>query len=110
LAERALANLVQNAVEHNREPGHVAVTLSLIDGAGRFRLVVADDGPGLKQQALASLQNESFLDEEVRPRGPGMGTLITKEVARVAGWTITYRAMEPTGLEVCVEGAVVDPS
>ena len=61
LAERAVANLVQNAVEHNNEAGHVAVTLSLLDSGSRFRLVIADDGPGLPQETLASLNNESFL-------------------------------------------------
>lgn len=108
LAERALANLVQNAVEHNSEPGHVAVTLSLMESGSRFELVVADDGPGMPQDTLASLQNESFLLDEARPRGPGMGTLITNEVARRAGWSVTYRPLSPTGLEVRLEGPVVD--
>jgi signal transduction histidine kinase len=108
LAERAVANLVQNAVEHNSEPGHVAVTLSLIESGSRFELVVADDGPGMPQDALASLQNESFLLDEARPRGPGMGMLITNEVARRAGWSVGYRPLSPTGLEVRIEGPVVD--
>ena len=106
LAERAVANLVQNAVEHNDGPGHVAITLSLTESGSRFRLVVADDGPGVPQDTLASLQNESFLEDEARPRGPGMGTLITREVARRAGWTLAYAALEPKGLEVRLEGPV----
>ena len=109
LAERAVANLVQNAVEHNDGPGHVAITLSLEEPGGRFQLVVADDGPGLPRDALASLQSESFLVDEARPRGPGMGMLITREVARRAGWSVRYVALEPKGLEVRLEGAVVDP-
>ena len=36
LAERAVANLVQNAVEHNQEGGHVAIKLEIIDGGARF--------------------------------------------------------------------------
>ena len=108
LAERAVANLVQNAVEHNDGPGHVAITLSLVESGSRFQLVVADDGPGLPQDTLATLQNESFLEDEARPRGPGMGTLITKEVARRAGWSVSYAALEPKGLEVRIEGPVAD--
>ena len=107
LAERAVANLVQNAVEHNEEPGHVAVTLALLDSGRRFELVVTDDGPGMPKEVLADLQTESFLLDEARPRGPGMGTLITKEVARRAGWSVRYTPVEPAGLEVRLEGPVV---
>lgn len=108
LAERAVSNLVQNAVEHNDDPGHVAVTLTRIDGGRRFALAVVDDGPGLPPDALATLQSETFLLDEARRRGPGMGTLITNEVALRAGWTVRYRALEPTGLEVRIEGPIVD--
>ncbi|MEM7155065.1 MAG: HAMP domain-containing sensor histidine kinase [Myxococcota bacterium] len=108
LAERAVANLVQNAVEHNDETGHVAVALSLEDSGRRFRLVVTDDGPGMPQEAMADLHTESFLLDEARPRGPGMGTLITKEVARRAGWSVRYAPVDPTGLEVQLEGPVLD--
>ncbi len=109
LAERAVANLIQNAVEHNRKPGHVAITLSQQDTQGRFTLVVADDGPGMPQDTLASLQHATFLHDEARPRGPGMGTLITQEVAQRAGWSIHYAPLEPTGLEVRLEGPLIDP-
>jgi hypothetical protein len=37
-----------------------------------------------------------------------MGTLITNEVARRAGWSVGYRPLSPTGLEVRIEGPVVD--
>jgi signal transduction histidine kinase len=117
LAERAVANLVQNAVEHNNtkpgdehetEPGHVAITLSLKDSGSRFELLVADDGPGLPEETLASLQNETFLVEDARPRGPGMGMLITREVARRAGWSLSYDVLETTGLRVRLEGPVTE--
>ncbi|MGC6418505.1 MAG: sensor histidine kinase [Bradymonadia bacterium] len=108
LAERAVANLVQNAVEHNQEGGHVAIKLAVVDGGKRFQLLVIDDGPGMPRETLASLQSESFLLDDARPRGPGMGTLITNEVARRAGWSVHYAQLTPTGLEVRLEGPVVD--
>jgi signal transduction histidine kinase len=109
-AERAVSNLVQNAVEHNGdrdEPGHVAITLEVVDAERRFVLVVADDGPGLPEEALASLKEESFLAADARPRGPGMGMLITSEVARRAGWSLSYEAMAPSGLRARLEGPVL---
>ncbi|MEL6188719.1 MAG: HAMP domain-containing sensor histidine kinase, partial [Myxococcota bacterium] len=109
LAERAVANLVQNAVEHNESPGHVAIRLAHTDSGRGFELVVADDGPGLADEMLASLQHETFLVEEARPRGPGLGMLITQEVSRRAGWSVTYERLTPTGLEVRLAGPTVSP-
>ncbi|MEM1348378.1 MAG: HAMP domain-containing sensor histidine kinase [Myxococcota bacterium] len=108
LAERALSNLVQNAIEHNDGPGHVAITLSLRDAARRFVLVVADDGPGMPPEQLATLQHETFLTEDTRARGPGLGTLIATEIARRAGWQLSYELLEPNGLQVRIEGSVAD--
>lgn len=111
LAERAIANLVQNAVEHNPGPGHVAVLLSQSRDGTRFEIEVADDGPGLPQAVLASLEAESFLLDAARQRGPGLGMMITAEVARRAGWELSYEVLEPQGLRVRLVGAaVVEPS
>ncbi|MEO1232680.1 MAG: HAMP domain-containing sensor histidine kinase [Myxococcota bacterium] len=105
LTERAVSNLVQNAIEHNDEAGHVAVTLTQRDG--RFELVVADDGPGLPEYTNASLDEATFLAEGPRPRGPGLGMLITAEIARRAGWELRYEAGEPRGLRAHLEGPVI---
>ena len=104
LAERAVANLIQNAVEHNPGPGHVAITLA-VDG-GRFVLTVADDGPGLPAGTLARLDADTFLLDDARSRGPGLGMLITAEVARRAGWALRYAPLEPTGLKATLEGPI----
>lgn len=106
MAERAVANLIQNAVEHNPGPGHVAITLSVV--GGYFTLIVADDGPGLPEGALANLDEETFLVEGARRRGPGLGMLITAEVARRAGWSVSYEHLEPTGVQVRLEGPVAE--
>lgn len=107
LAERALANLVQNAVEHNPGPGHVAITLERTDGAS-WALMVTDDGPGLPKGTLAQLEEATFLVDEARPRGPQLGMLITAEVARRAHWSVSYEAIAPRGLRVRVAGTVVE--
>jgi signal transduction histidine kinase len=106
MAERAVANLIQNAIEHNNSPGNVAITLSVEDS--RFALVVADDGPGLPEGTLASLKEETFLLDAARRRNSGLGMLITAEVARRAGWSVSYEHLEPTGVQVRLEGPVTD--
>lgn len=107
LAERAVANLVQNAVEHNDPGGHVAVVLSLTSGGTGFELVVADDGPGLPDAILATLASETFLTDEARRRSPGLGMLITREVAQRAGWALLYEPLSPRGLRVRLTGLTV---
>lgn len=108
LAERAIANIVQNAIEHNAAGGHVAILLSV--ERARFTLRVEDDGPGLPEHLRASLAEEAFLVDAARTRGPGLGMLITAEVARRAGWALSYEPNEPTGVRVSLSGEVVEPS
>jgi serine/threonine-protein kinase RsbW/stage II sporulation protein AB (anti-sigma F factor) len=46
----ALSEAVTNAVVHayeGREPGHITVRLDIDRGAGRIRVIVADDGHGM---------------------------------------------------------------
>ncbi len=104
-AERALANLVQNAIEHHDRAGHVAVTLRLDVDAG-FSLTVDDDGPGMPEPALARLSEPTFLTEAARQRGPGLGLLISAEIARRAGWSISHAPLQPRGLRVTVRGPI----
>lgn len=103
MAERAVANLIQNAVGHNRRGGNVAVVLSAAQG--RFELVVMDDGPGLPEALHHSLQSPTFLEDHVRARGPGLGMLITQEIALRVSWSVAYQALEPSGLRVTLTGS-----
>lgn len=103
LAERAIANLVHNAVRHGREGGHVAVVLERT--GDRFELSVADDGPGIGRDELASMQEATFRRDAVRPRSGGLGLTITLEAARRFGWGVRFEAGDQQGLRVVVEGA-----
>lgn len=107
LAERAIANLVHNAVVHNEKGGHVAVVL---EGGPRFTLTVLDDGRGLPDEEMADLQERTFRADDARQRGPGLGLAITNEVARRVGWEIRYESVEPRGLKVTIEGPSTRPS
>lgn len=109
LAERAIGNLVHNAVQHQRGEGHVALILQVDEAAGRFTMVVDDDGPGLPEELLASLNVESFRTDAARQRGPGLGMVIAAEIARRAGWTLTWRPLEPHGTRACISGPVAEP-
>ena len=82
LAERAVANLVQNAVEHNQEGGHVAIKLAVVYVGQRFQLVI-DDGPGMPGETLAVFQVVFLLDDA---NHGGQVWMAMRRRSRRAGW------------------------
>lgn len=106
LAERAIANLLQNAVTHGAK--NTAAILSCDEN--RFNLNILDDGPGLPDALLADLSKRTFRDDAARGRGPGLGLAITNAVAAAAGWTIRYEPGEEGGLTVRIEGPLAGPA
>lgn len=107
LLEQALGNLVHNAVRHNRPGGHVAVLLEA--GAGRFRLRVIDDGPGIPADRVDQLLQRGFRGEEARSRAPGgsgLGLDISRRVAELHGFGLALRPSEHGGLEAELEGPI----
>jgi signal transduction histidine kinase len=92
--ERAIANLVDNAVAHGVAGGHVAIVL--IANEGGFDLAIRDDGPGLPPAAARP---------GAEPRGKGLGLDITAAIAARLGWSLGFARLEPRGLEVRLRGA-----
>jgi signal transduction histidine kinase len=112
LLERLVANLVENAVRHNREGGTVEVRTSL--AAGLSTVEVRNDGELIPAEALSSLL-EPFerLDRGARGDGVGLGLSIVRSVAEAHGGSVELRARPSGGLVVRVslpgrEGAMSD--
>ena len=108
IAERALSNIVHNAVTHGERGGNVAVVLEVIED--QFELMVSDDGPGVPPEDLSMLAERTFRSDEARQRdvpGQGLGLAITHEIARRSGWTLAFACVEPRGLQVTLTGPVV---
>ena len=81
LLERAMSNLVHNAVRYGSKGGHVAVVLS---AGAPWAFTVLDDGPGMKPEDLRKLGEPRFRSDEARsrnPEGQGLGVTIAREVA-----------------------------
>jgi signal transduction histidine kinase len=104
-AEQALSNVVENAITHGNEGGHVAVLLDSRSSA--FTLTVADDGPGVPPAELPRLGQRTFRSDDARqrdPRGSGLGLAITSEVCIRCGWKLSFEREEPRGLRVTLRG------
>ena len=104
LLERLVANLVENAVGHNRPGGWVEVDTGR---AGPLAVVrVANGGPPIPPAQVDALF-EPFrrleADRTGSDRGAGLGLSIVRSVAAAHGGHATARALEGGGLEVTVE-------
>jgi signal transduction histidine kinase len=104
LLERLVANLVENAVRHNRPGGWVEVDTGR---AGPLAVVrVANGGPPVSPDEVAALF-EPFRrlhpDRTASDQGAGLGLSIVRSVATAHGGTATAKALPDGGLEVRVE-------
>jgi signal transduction histidine kinase len=101
LLERLVANLVENAVGHNRPGGRVSVTTSTHDG--HSVVDVCNDGDVLDPTTLPRLL-EPFqrADRGARGDGAGLGLSIVRSVAQAHGGTIALAPCPDGGLRATV--------
>ena len=91
LVERAIGNLLDNALRHGREPGQQAVvTVTVADG----RVTVADRGPGVDPD----LSDEEIFSRFTGTRGSsGLGLSIVRWVAEAHGGALSVHNAEEGG-------------
>ena len=101
LLESLVANLVENAVGHNRPGGRVSVTTSSRDG--RSVVEVVNDGDVLDPAVLPTLL-EPFqrIDRGARGDGAGLGLSIVRSVAQAHGGAVALAACPDGGLRATV--------
>ena len=103
LIEQALANVVDNAIVHNRRGGHVRIELRGYDRDSRFTLRIADDGPRVSDEQFGALTaNRRFRGDEGRSgrAGRGLGLAVAREVADRSGLAMDIGRPSAGGLEV----------
>ena len=84
LLQRALGNLLSNAIRHTPSGGTVAVNLRLADGAAT--IVVENPGQPIPADALPKIFDRFFRVDPSRQRngeGAGLGLAIVKSVVEV---------------------------
>jgi len=94
----AIANLVDNAIKHGRNAGHVMVSIETTGGGPMIS--VADDGPGIPACECEHVFKRFYRLEQSRyTPGNGLGLSLVAAVARLHGARIEMRDNAP-GLKV----------
>jgi signal transduction histidine kinase len=102
LLERMIANLVENAVRHNKPGGWIGIRT--IQQAGSAVFEIANTGPSIAAEQIPTLF-EPFARAKHRLNhsdGVGLGLSIANTIARAHNATITARPRPGGGLEMSV--------
>ncbi len=102
LLERALNNLVDNAIKYGRGGAQVTVSADAADGC--VRIAVADEGPGISGEERPRLFERFYRGETGRraARGSGLGLAIVSAIVDVHGGSIEFDSELGRGTTVCL--------
>jgi signal transduction histidine kinase len=101
LAERLIANLVDNAVRYNAAAGDIWISTRTM--AGSSQLTVANTGPAVSPaDADRIFQPFQRLSDRTSHDGSGLGLAIVASIAAIHGGTATARPRNDGGLSVTV--------
>ena len=104
LVERALSNLIDNALRH--APGAMPVRVSLQRDGAQAQVWVEDGGPGLSDELVQRLsQDQSLRDPPIRRAGGGIGGLglaIAQRVALLHGGSLRPLPAPQGGTRLCL--------
>ena len=101
LMERALMNLLYNAVQHNPEGCEITVKLYQ-DEKGHVFLHVEDNGCGLEKAALERLNRKNY-EWEPSTGQHGLGLKIVKQVISRHRWKVHFGEGSQGGFLCCVQ-------
>jgi len=100
--DRALDNLLTNALRYGRDPktGALHVTVSLVRDDAFAIIGVADQGPGVPTEQIERLMRPFERGETARSgsSGAGLGLPIVDRIARMHGGSLRLLANAPHGL------------
>jgi two-component system phosphate regulon sensor histidine kinase PhoR len=85
----AVSNLVDNAIRHGVERGHIRLRGG--SGEGAIRIEVEDDGPGIPREHLPRIFERFYRVDKGRSRdlgGTGLGLSIAKHIVEAHGGSI----------------------
>ena len=84
LIERALSNLIENALRYTPEKGNVKVKIS--QSNDKLRVIVTDTGPGIQEEELPYIFERFYRVDKSRDQatgGSGLGLAIAKKILEI---------------------------
>jgi signal transduction histidine kinase len=99
--ERAIANLLRNALEHTPPGGRIHVLVSGNDGHAAVE--ISDTGEGIAEEDLPNIWTRFYRAERSRARagdasdGAGLGLAITKGIVELHGGQVQVRSRPGVG-------------
>lgn len=103
LLDRALSNVVRNAVRYAGSFGPIQVLCRRENG--HVALIVADQGPGLPETELENVFRPFYRPEFARQRetgGSGLGLAIVRDCIEACRGSVLCRNRAPRGLELVI--------
>ncbi|WP_417566410.1 sensor histidine kinase [Marinobacter sp.] len=101
LLQRAIDNILQNALDHT--PPGKAVNLAVSVSGGWLGLAIEDEGPGVPEELLPHLFEPFFRADKSRGgTGWGLGLAIARDIVSAHDGEITAAVGETGGLKVTV--------
>ena len=97
--ERALANLVENALRHG--DGEIALSARAADG--RIEIHVADRGPGFPPDFVTTAFGRGTTASDGGATGAGLGLAIVERIARAHGGRAAAANRPGGGADVWIE-------
>lgn len=108
LLERAVDNLIANAIKFSPEGGNIELSVRATQDTAE--LIIRDHGPGVPEAELTSLFRPFFRGSNaVRADGHGLGLAIVKRVMQVHGGDIQAQNAAGGGLEVRLQLPLAEP-
>ena len=104
LLQRAVANVVRNALLYAGEAGPIRVVVESSDESN-VTIRIADSGEGVPEDAVDRLFDPFFRPETARTRetgGNGLGLAIVKMCVESCSGTVSAQNLEPRGFEVAL--------
>src|SRR5262249_50481937 len=84
LFDRALSNLLDNAIRFTPDQGKITITAAIRDG--RTELVVEDNGCGIPPQHLSRIFDRFYrVDSSRSSKGTGLGLALVKSITDLHG-------------------------
>ena len=94
MLNRAISNLVENAIRYSAQGGELRISAVLIPGG--VRITISDQGAGISEQDLPRIFERFYRGSRAasqEPSGTGLGLAIAKRIVELHGSSITVQSV-----------------